>query len=129
MDKKTKMNLKALYDIIIAEAEENPKFASELSNVFGSEDLDYKPKNAKIKRNSSSRRDKAVLDPIKLAEEEKLTIEVLEPLSEKELKDIIADYGMDSSKLAMKWKDKSRLVQLILDTSFRRASKGDAFRS
>ena len=36
---------------------------------------------------------------------------------------------MDSSKLAMKWKDKDRLIQLILDTSIRRASKGNAFRN
>lgn len=54
---------------------------------------------------------------------------MLSPLTEKELKDIVADYGMDPSKLAMKWRDKERLIQLILDTSFRRASKGDAFRS
>lgn len=75
------------------------------------------------------RRDKAVLDPVELAENNELTAEVLEPLSEKQLKDIIAEYGMDISKLAMKWKDRQRLIHLIIDTSYRRARKGNAFRN
>ncbi len=127
MDKNLKKNLKTLFDIIISEAEKNEDFADALCNMFSqSTSLDNENKPSGNKR--GNRRDKAVLDPIKLAEEGALTTEILENLSEKELKDIIADYGMDSSKLAMKWKDKSRLVQLILDTSSRRASKGDAFR-
>ena len=78
----------------------------------------------------TNRRDKAVLDPIKLTEDgDPYLREKLEKLSEKELKDIIADYGMDPSKLAMKWKDRDRLIQLIMETSARRATKGDAFRN
>ena len=50
-------------------------------------------------------------------------------MTDKELKDIVADYGMDPSKLAMKWKDRDRVIKLIIDTSQRRASKGDAFRA
>ena len=77
----------------------------------------------------ANRRDKAVLDPIKLMEEGDVDLRrKLEDLSEKELKDIIADYGMDTSKLAMKWKDTERLIDLIMDVSARRATKGDAFR-
>lgn len=129
MDKNLKKNIKALYELIIDEAEKNEDFAYALSNILCCENSGNTTKNTDSKKRSSSRRDKAVLDPIRLAEEEKLTTSVLESLSEKELKDIIADYGMDSSKLAMKWKDKGRLIQLILDTSLRRASKGDAFRS
>lgn len=129
MDKTLKKNMKALYDLIMNEAENNEEFAASLSKIFINENSEDKKKSAEGTKRGSNRRDKAVLDPIKLAEEGKLTAEVLEPLSEKELKDIVADYGMDSSKLAMKWKDKGRLVQLILDTSFRRSSKGDAFRS
>jgi hypothetical protein len=35
---------------------------------------------------------------------------------------------MDRSKLAMKWKTKDRLVELIVSTVASRARKGDAFR-
>lgn len=128
MDKKLKKNMKALYDLIIDEAEKNEEFATELWKVFNNETTGAKSKDSVATKRGSNRRDKAVLDPIILAEKGELTAEVLEPLTDKELKDIIADYGMDPSKLAMKWKDKQRLIQLILDTSFRRASKGDAFR-
>ncbi len=128
MDKNLKKNLKALFDVIISEAEKNEDFADALYNIF-SQNTSLNNENKSSGNKRGNRRDKAVLDPIKLAEEGALTTEILENLSEKELKDIIADYGMDSSKLAMKWKDKSRLVQLILDTSSRRASKGDAFRA
>jgi hypothetical protein len=36
---------------------------------------------------------------------------------------------MDRTKLAMKWKDKPRLVELIVSTVESRAQKGDAFRA
>lgn len=53
----------------------------------------------------------------------------LAALEVEELKDIIAEYGMDRSKLAMKWKTKARLIELILSTVRSRSQKGDAFRS
>ena len=121
--------MKALFDLIVDEAEKNEEFAESLSRIFNNETLEKKTKDNTGEKRAFNRRDKAVLDPIKLAENGELTADMLSPLTEKELKDIVADYGMDSSKLAMKWKDKERLIQLILDTSFRRASKGDAFRS
>ena len=129
MDKNLKKNMKALFDLIIDEAEKSEEFASSLSKIFCNDTVETKAKDSSIGKRASNRRDKAILDPIKLAEDGELSAEVLSPLTEKELKDIIADYGMDPSKLAMKWKDKDRLIQLILDTAFRRASKGDAFRT
>ena len=129
MDKKLKKNLKALFDLIVDEAEKNEEFAEALSRIFNNETPEKRTKDNTGEKRASNRRDKAVLDPIKLAENGELTADILSPLVEKELKDIIADFGMDPSRLAMKWKDKERLIQLILDTSIRRASKGDAFRS
>lgn len=128
MDKKLKKNMKALFDLIIDEAEKNEEFSESLSRIFNNETPEKKTKGNTGEKRASNRRDKAVLDPIKLAEDSELTADMLSHLTEKELKDIVADYGMDPSKLAMKWSDKERLIQLILDTSFRRASKGDAFR-
>lgn len=129
MDKKLKKNLKALFDLIVDEAEKNEEFAEALSRIFNNETPEKRTKDNTGEKRASNRRDKAVLDPIKLAENGELTADILSPLVEKELKDIIADFGMDPSRLAMKWKDKEKLIQLILDTSIRRASKGDAFRS
>lgn len=125
MEKNVKKKLKALYDLVIKEAENNEVFAEKLELIMLNPEKERKTGSTK---RSGNRRDRAILDPILLAEEGKLSKEVLEPLTDKELKDIIADYGMDPSKLAMKWKDRDRVIKLIIDTSQRRASKGDAFR-
>ena len=129
MDKKIQKKMKTLFSAIMDEAEHNDEFANKICAIFNSELVETKSKEDSGEKRSANRRDKAVLDPVKMAGEGTLTREILEKLSEKELKDIIADYGMDSSKLAMKWKDRERLIQLIMDTAVRRASKGDAFRA
>jgi hypothetical protein len=49
-------------------------------------------------------------------------------LSVEELKDIIAEHGMDRARLARKWKAKDRLIELIVNAVKSRAQKGDAFR-
>jgi hypothetical protein len=51
----------------------------------------------------------------------------LAPLNLEQLKDIIADYGMDPSKLAMKWKTPKRIIDRIVEVSLGRAAKGDVF--
>ena len=53
----------------------------------------------------------------------------LDALEVEELKDIIAEHSMDRSKLAMKWKTKERLIELIISTVISRSQKGDAFRA
>lgn len=45
-----------------------------------------------------------------------------------ELKDVIAEHGMDRDRLAMKWKTPQRLIDRIVETVEARAFKGDAFR-
>lgn len=45
-----------------------------------------------------------------------------------ELKDIIAEHGMDRDRLAMKWKTPERLISRVVETVEARAAKGDAFR-
>ena len=52
----------------------------------------------------------------------------LEQLDAEQLKDIIAEHGMDRAKLAMRWKTCARLIDLIVETVAARAKKGDAFR-
>lgn len=53
----------------------------------------------------------------------------LDALTLDQLKDIVAEHGMDHARLAMKWKDKGRLVDLIESVVKARSKKGDAFRS
>lgn len=75
------------------------------------------------------RRKPGVFDPMHVYRE---TPEDLRPKLEQigidELKDIVAEHGMDRSKLAMKWKSKDRLIELITETIASRSQKGDAFR-
>lgn len=41
----------------------------------------------------------------------------------------VAQFAMDPSKLVMKWKDRDRIAEHIIETSMTRAAKGDAFRT
>ena len=127
MDKLLRYKLKKLMEVVIQEAENNEDFSLKLAEVLNTNVL---KNNSSSGKRGSNRRDPAVLDPIKLTEEGDITLRSqLEGLNEKQLKDIIADFKMDNSKLAMKWKDREKLIQLIMDVSSRRASKGDAFRT
>jgi hypothetical protein len=55
--------------------------------------------------------------------------ERLTELDLEQLRDIIAEHGMDTDRLAMKWRDRSRVVDRIVERVVDRAAKGDAFRS
>ena len=41
-----------------------------------------------------------------------------------EVKEVVADYGMDPGKLVMKWKNVDRIVDRIVELSLARAQKG-----
>ena len=119
---------------VIAEAEKNEDFANKLEEILLNDSVEKKVSKEKtlndiIGRRPSNRRDPAVFNPIDfVASGDDFLISKLEELTDKQLKDIIADYGMDTSKLAMKWKDRNRTINFIVDTAKRRASKGDVFR-
>ena len=133
MNRKSALTFKKLLEAVIEEADSNPEFSKKLENILNGSMSDEPEKPSAMMstgaKRSGNRRAPAALDPIALVEEgEDILLEQLNNLTDKELKDIIADYGMDPSKLAMKWKNRDRLINLIIDTSHRRASKGDAFR-
>lgn len=52
----------------------------------------------------------------------------LAELDLEQLRDIIAEYGMDHDRLAMKWKDPSRVIDRIVEKVGSRTAKGSAFR-
>lgn len=45
-----------------------------------------------------------------------------------ELRDIVAEHGMDNDRLAMRWKNPARVVDRIMERVVARATKGSAFR-
>lgn len=78
----------------------------------------------------TNRRKQGIFDPMFVYNSQPDTLKPrLEELAIDELKDIIAEHGMDRAKLAMKWKSKERLIDLIITTVHNRSQKGDAFRA
>lgn len=77
---------------------------------------------------SSHRRKPGLVDPFELyrAGEAELRGR-LATLDVEQLKDVIAEGGMDRDKLAMKWRTPERLIERIVDTVRSRSSKGDVF--
>ena len=114
--------LQALFKEIVAQAKSNPSFARRLEAA-----LSDTPGAGRTRR--SNRRAPGVLDPFVLYQSgEAYLRDRLAGLSLEQLKDIVAEHGMDLNKLALKWKKTERLIALILDTVSTRSRKGDAFR-
>jgi len=108
-------------EVISDEISTNEEFAKKINAVLNGEETADKPKR-------KNRRPPAKIDPFALLEQcdDKL-LEELGKLSVDELKDVISAHGMDTAKLAMKWKDRERLEKHILETTKRKSSRGEAF--
>lgn len=130
--------LVALFELILREVQDSPKFAEKLESALAGGNL---PTSRRLKRSrkaapgkemtrSRNRRTAAVIDPFEIfsSGEDHLRAALVR-LELEQLKDIVAQYGMDRSRLALKWKAPERLIDLITDTVRTRARKGDAFRS
>jgi hypothetical protein len=118
--------LQALLRAVLDEAARNPEFAARLEQAIGLAPKPPKPPKAVAAR--KARRAQPVLNPIALAPQGEAALRAaLAPLSVEQLKDIIAAHGMDSDKLAMKWKTAAKLVDRIIATSLARQQKGEAF--
>lgn len=121
--------LLALARAVADEAEQNPAFAKKLEAVLGLEQGRGEVKGAK-RVGSRRRRTPAVFDPVavlRAAGAEGLRSRLL-GLDLEQLKDMVAQYGMDPGKLVMKWKTWERVAERIVEMSTNRAQKGDAFR-
>jgi hypothetical protein len=132
--------LLALFKEIVSEADANPEFRARLEAAM---DLPARTNarpagKAAQKRpiggtsqpkRPGNRRAPAVLDPVSLAKhgDEVLRAE-LSSLTIEQLRDIVAEYGMDTSKLVLKWRDPERVVDRIVEVARGRAQKGSAFR-
>ena len=124
---------------VAEEAERNPEFEARVRDALGLTDtrrLRGRPRTVKAgssmvaKARPRHRRTPAVLDPVELARENEAVLHArLSSLTVEQLKDIVADCGMDTGKLVMKWKSPERIIDRIIEVSLARARKGDAFRS
>jgi hypothetical protein len=127
-----KQRLTAIVDIITDEAGRNPEFRTRLERVLGKTHFDARPVTKIItgeEKRKGGRRAAAVLNPIDLARHGEADLRSrLAELDLERLLDIVAQFGMDPGKLVMKWKDRDRVIDRIVEIALTRATKGEAFR-
>lgn len=136
--------LAELCEIVADEAERNTEFRRRLEEVLSPRPVNLSVDRGDHVRESKSRGDRpitdfarkrgrrtpAVLDPLGLARQgEDVLRKELSSLDIEQLKDVVAQYGMDPGKLVMKWKDTARIIDRIAELSLARSTKGDAFRA
>ncbi len=115
--------------VVAEEAERDPKFAQKLGEILGLEQS-QRDKQGTKSDHPKNRRAAAAFDPVAVLrdrDDHELRLRLSE-LDLEQLRDIVAQYGMDHGKLVMKWKTHKRVVDRIVEISTNRAQKGDAFR-
>lgn len=122
--------LRRLFEEIIAEAENRPEFGRRLEAAISSRAVralsvaSISPKHPR-----RNRRAPGVLDPFDIfAKGEPELRRQLANLTVEQLKDVVSENAIDSSKLALKWRSPDRLIDLIVSTVRARVEKGDAFK-
>ena len=132
--------LAAAAKVIADEMERNKAFrqrmeeAIHLAMADASPAVKGKSQNAKLPveggARKGGRRTPAVIDPIALAREGEDSLRRdLARLDIEQLRDVVAEHGMDPGKLVMKWKDRDRITERIVELAMARSTKGDAFRA
>jgi hypothetical protein len=126
--------LKKLFDVIRDEAKQNATFRDRLEQLLGTAHLSSQisavPSTIKsATQRRGNRRAPALVDPIADGDGGEVHVrERLAPLTLEQLRDVVADFRMDPTKLVMKWKDRQRVIDHIVSTAVGRRQKGDAFR-
>lgn len=119
--------LARLVAAVANEARRTPRFATTLIKSLA---VETEPAVATSARRSG-RRSPGTLDPFAVFSNsgEAGLRDRLSLLDLEQLRDIIAEHGMDQDRLAMKWKDASRVVERIIERVVARTAKGSAFRN
>lgn len=123
-----KSHLAKVFDEILREVESNPGLSERIDALLT-------PTASRATASGSStrprnRRAEPAVDPYETFRDGELALRTaLSALSPEQLKDVISAYSLDSSRLALKWKDRERLRDLIVTTVKARVEKGDAFRT
>lgn len=130
------IRLERLFAEILSEARTRPQFEARLAKVFASMDalssvVAQRPQDVEEVPSSPRRhrRAAAVIDVLSIFEngEDQLRAQ-LGKLTLNQLRDIVAEHGMDSNKLALKWRSRTRVEDLIVTTVRERMAKGSVFR-
>ena len=126
--------LAAVTAVVAEEATQNPEFRARLAFAFG---IDHEatapaaaPAPAKA-RASRSRRPPGPWDPYVVYADvgEAGLRDRLGELELEQLRNIVAEHGMNNDGLVMKWRKADRVVDRIVERVVVRAQKGDAFRT
>lgn len=122
-----KNRLAKVFDELLHEVDKNPELRARIERVLGSNSEENQ--NSQSSRRSRNKRAPALIDPYReYANGEEQFLRELEPLTIDQLKDIVSEHALDSSRLALKWKSRERLIELIVTTIRNRIQKGDVFR-
>ncbi|MFF8654721.1 hypothetical protein [Streptomyces huasconensis] len=115
--------------VVAAEAARTARFSRALNRALTSPEPHIASRSAERPRRSS-RRALGVIDPFAVfAEAGDVGLRSrLSELTLEQLRDIIAEHGMDHDRLAMKWKDPQRVSDRIVERVESRTAKGAAFR-
>lgn len=124
--------LARLVQVVAAEATRTQRFRRALSKA-----LDEPPQRSQGDTGALSagrprnRRKPGIIDPFSTFSDEGESglRKRLSTLELEQLRDIVAENGMDHDKLAMRWKDPQRVIDRIIDRVTARTTKGSAFRN
>lgn len=110
---------------VVLEAERTPRFANAVGTALASSTA---PHSATPRR--TGRRAAGPIDPFAVYVEhgEAGLRDRLAGLDLEQLRDVVAQHGMDHDRLAMKWKDPTRVIDRIVEKVASRTAKGSAFR-
>jgi hypothetical protein len=111
---------------LLREVEANPALRERIERH-----LSHAPKSAipTTEAKRRNRRSDPAVDPYVLLQQGESSLRsALAQLDTEQLKDVISAFALDSSRLALKWKDRERLIELIVSGVRARLEKGDAFR-
>lgn len=123
--------LARLVQVVAAEAARTQRFARALSKAL-EEPLEKNEVSSDHRGGAKrgNRRDPGRIDPFAVFADggEPALRGQLELLDLEQLRDIVAEHGMDHDRLALKWKDPNRVITRIVERVTARAAKGSAFR-
>jgi hypothetical protein len=121
---KVEQRLQRLFSVLLDAVKDDPALAERVDVALGGGEKQQPPPSER-----RNRRPLAVLDPYaEYAMGEDGLLSKLRSLDIEALKDIVAQFGMDRSKLVMKWRTSERIIEHIIATVRAREQQGDAFR-
>ncbi len=122
--------IQRIFDEIVAEIRTNEAFRDRLERVLASASAPSAPNAPASAPRARNRRARAVLDPYReYSLGDQHLMGRLRDLSVEQLKDIVSEHALDSTRLALKWRSAERLIELIVTTVRSRLEKGDGFRA